>query len=1038
MKKIVDTLFSTGFSGLYIVIFAFAIGVATFIENDYGTDTAQKLVYSAKWFEVLLLLFSIAIIVNIFRYNLMRKEKWAVFLFHISILVIFLGAMITRYAGYEGTMSIREGGTSNQILLAESWLQTSVFEGSEGLLYENKVLFGSWGGNSFSKIYRTPRLDLKIELEEFIPNAIEELQDDPNGGLVMELVASAGNGQRQDLFYKEGETKLLGNYYLAFDSLEEANVIQFKYVNDSIYFRVDESVNTVAMGSMQEDTLAADEFHLFETRKLYSFSGLSLVLKGYNPKGALKVVSSSLKVTTGAMDALRLKYSCEGEEREVTVFGTKGINGRPVEFEICGYNCFVTYGSKFVDVPFALKLNDFQLERYPGSNSPSSYASEVTLLDGAKGVNEDHRIYMNNVLNYRGYRFFQSSYDQDEKGTVLSVNHDYWGTLFSYLGYFLLAVGMIFTLFLKKSRFTSLLRRVEGLKNKTAITIGIILAMGSVNLASAQAAAEFSEDNIPVIDKLHADSFGMVLVQDFKGRIEPVNTLATDILRKIARKNEMYGQNAEQILLGMVAFPDVWDDVPLLKIKHEGIGELIGKGPEVERASFSSFFDERGRYLLLEELEKANQLKPNQRGTFEKELIKIDERLNICNYVFGSRLLKIFPKEDTTNTFWDSPIDISESGPEVQKNVFTEKFFSGYIRFVRDAAASGDWTEANEFVNLLHVYQDKFGAHISPSDRKIKMEIMYNKSDIFNQLMKVYLLVGLLLLIFLIMRLFKPSRKMKIPINIGFGILGLAFLLHTAGLLVRWYISGHAPWSNAYESLVYISWASMLAGIIFMKRSPLTMAATAILAAMVLSVASLQMMDPELTPLVPVLKSYWLSIHVSLIVASYGFLALGALVGLMNLVLMIFDYKGENDNMKRTVKELTYINEMTLTVGVVLLSIGTFLGGVWANESWGRYWGWDAKETWALVTILVYAFVLHMRLIPGYRGRYAFNMASLAAYGSVIMTYFGVNYYLSGLHSYATGDPVPIPTFVYYTIALLFVLGVGAFFANRNANAEVK
>ncbi|KAA3631463.1 MAG: c-type cytochrome biogenesis protein CcsB, partial [Bacteroidetes bacterium] len=290
------------------------------------------------------------------------------------------------------------------------------------------------------------------------------------------------------------------------------------------------------------------------------------------------------------------------------------------------------------------------------------------------------------------------------------------------------------------------------------------------------------------------------------------------------------------------------------------------------------------------------------------------------------------------------------------------------------------------------------------------------------------------LLVLLLMRIFKPERKLKIPIAIGFAIILLSFLAHTAGLGIRWYISGHAPWSNAYESLVYIAWASMLAGVIFMKRSPLTLATTAILASMVLTVAGLQMMDPELTPLVPVLKSYWLSIHVSLIVASYGFLALGALMGFLNLIVMIFNYKGGNSNLKRTMKELTYINEMTLTVGIFLLSIGTFLGGVWANESWGRYWGWDAKETWALVTILVYAFVLHMRLIPGYRGRYAFNMASLVAYGSVIMTYFGVNYYLSGLHSYATGDPVPIPTFVYYVLVILFVVGLGAFFANRNAN----
>jgi cytochrome c-type biogenesis protein CcsB len=1029
MKKIFDRLFSNAFAGLYIVIFAFAIGAATFIENDYGTDTAQKLVYSAKWFEVLLLLFSIAIVVNIVKYRLYRLEKWSVFLFHTSIIIIFIGALITRYSGYEGVMGIREGGSSNKVLLSETWMQTSVYDGDEGLLYENKVLFGSWGKNKFSKIYRTPKNDIKLELTEFIPNVIEELQDDPDGGLVMELVASGLDGQRQDLFFEEGESRLVGTYYLAFDSLEEANVIQFKYENDTIFFRVDEAVKTTSMASMEEDTLAADVFHPFEKRKLYTFSQLSLVMKDYNPKATFKLVAGSLKIATGAQDAVRLKYSCEGEEVEVVAFGAKGVAGKPKEFNLCGHRIFVTYGSKHVDLPFALQLNDFELERYPGSNSPSSYASEVTLLDAEKGVNENHRIFMNNVLNYRGYRFFQSSYDKDEKGTVLSVNHDYWGTLISYLGYFLLAIGMTFTLFLKKSRFTSLTRKVDQLKNKTAITIGLVLAMGAFNATSAQ--GTFPIDSIPVIDQVHADSFGQILVQDFKGRIKPVNTMASEVVRKISRKRELFGQDPVQVFIGMISFPEIWQEVPMIKLSHEGVGDLIGR--KGKAAAFVDFFDKDGKYLLFNEIENANQLKPAERSTYHKELIKVDERLNLTNYVLGTGLLKIFPREIPGDTRWDAPIDIVKSGPEVQNNVFTENWFRGYMNAVRTGAASGSWKEASDLTRYLSTYQNKLGGDISPSPLKVKLEILYNNSDIFNKLMKTYILVGLLLLILLLVRLFRPGRKMRIPVNIGFGILGFAFLAHTAGLLVRWYISGHAPWSNAYESLIYIGWASMLAGVIFMKRSPLTMAATAILASMVLMVAGLQMMDPEMTPLVPVLKSYWLSIHVSMIVASYGFLALGALMGLLNLLLMILNYKGKLQNLKDTVKELSYINEMTLTVGVFLLSIGTFLGGVWANESWGRYWGRDAKETWALVTILVYAFVLHMRLIPGYRGRYAFNLASVVAYGSVVMTYFGVNYYLSGLHSYATGDPVPIPSFVYYTIAIIFVVGLAAFFSNRNA-----
>ncbi len=1029
MKKIFDTLFSTGFAGLYILVFAIAIGGATFIENDYGTDTAQKLVYSAKWFEVLLLFFSVALLVNILKYRLYRKEKLSVFLFHISILIIFLGALITRYTGYEGMMSIREGSASNQILSSDTWLQTSVFDGSDGLLFENKVLFGSWGKNKFSKTYRTPDNDIGVELLDFIPNAVEELQEDPEGDLIMELVASSGDGQRRDLFLKNGETRLLGSYVFAFDSLEEANVIQFKYENDSIFFRTDESVTAMQMGTMAGDTLEADVFHPFNVRTLYTFSGISLVMKNFIPKAKLNLVPGSLKVTSGQKNALKLRYSCQEESKEVVVFGTRSVKGGAEELELCGKRIFVAYGSKYIDLPFSLKLNDFELERYPGSKSPSSYASEVTLLDGAKGVNKDYRIYMNNVLNYRGYRFFQSSYDPDELGTVLSVNHDYWGTMVSYLGYFLLALGMIVTLFARKSRFVSLVRKVEGLSNRATVITGLVILTGALPL-TLDGKALFPVDSIPVIDKMHADSMSSILVQDFKGRIKPMHTLASEVLRKISRKDELFGQNPMQVFLSMAAFPDVWQDVPILKITHPKIGELINN--DGERACFVEFFDQQGRYLLSSELERANQMKSSQRGTYEKELIKVDERLNIVNYVFSSALLKIYPREDTTDTYWDSPIDISQS-PVEENNVFTTKFYSAYVNYLRDAAQSGNWDTDISFYDLLWQYQHKFGTHIAPSAKKIAYEISYNKLDIFSRLMKVYIFAGFYLLILLLLRTFNPKRKLRIPIIIGFTILILSFLAHTYGLGVRWYISGHAPWSNAYESLVYIAWASMLAGVIFMRRSPLTLATTAILASMVLSVAGLQMMDPELTPLVPVLKSYWLSIHVSMIVASYGFLALGALMGLLNMLIMIINYKGLNDNLKRTLKELTYINEMTLTIGVFLLSIGTFLGGVWANESWGRYWGWDAKETWALVTILVYAFVLHMRLIPGYRGRYAFNMASIVAYGSVIMTYFGVNYYLSGLHSYATGDPVPIPTFVYYTIAILAVVGISAFFANRNA-----
>jgi cytochrome c-type biogenesis protein CcsB len=255
----------------------------------------------------------------------------------------------------------------------------------------------------------------------------------------------------------------------------------------------------------------------------------------------------------------------------------------------------------------------------------------------------------------------------------------------------------------------------------------------------------------------------------------------------------------------------------------------------------------------------------------------------------------------------------------------------------------------------------------------------------------------------------------------------IGFFFHTLGIGIRWYVSERAPWSNGYESMIYIGWTTMFAGTLFSRKSLGGLAATATLAATVLFVASMSWLDPEITPLVPVLKSYWLTIHVSLEAGSYGFLLLGAVLGILNLCLMLFMNASNKTQILRSIKELTIISEITLLGGLAMVSIGTYLGGVWANESWGRYWGWDAKETWALVTILVYSFILHMRFIPKIQGVFAYNFATLFGFATVIMTYLGVNYYLSGLHSYASGDPVPIPPEIYITTILLILLSVFAF-----------
>jgi cytochrome c-type biogenesis protein CcsB len=407
--------------------------------------------------------------------------------------------------------------------------------------------------------------------------------------------------------------------------------------------------------------------------------------------------------------------------------------------------------------------------------------------------------------------------------------------------------------------------------------------------------------------------------------------------------------------------------------------------------------------------------------------MKIDERVNILNMVFSGSIARIYPPGGDASKPWLTPADVFQNSGETGPGSFPREFFVNYAAAIELAENTQDWNEANKQIEALHQFQQENGGEVLLSQKKVDMEILLNKMHVFSRLSMLYALLGFIFLILFFTKAFVPKLNLKWPTRVAFYLLAACFFAHVLGLAIRWYVSGRAPWSNGYESMIYIGFTTMLAGLIFARKSIGGLAATSILASTILMVAGLSWLDPEITPLVPVLKSYWLTIHVSMEAGSYGFLMLGAIIGLLNLALMIFLTQSNEKRIMRTVKEMTYISEMTLIGGLFMVSTGTYLGGVWANESWGRYWGWDAKETWALVTTLVYAFILHMRFIPGLRGLFAFNLASLFGFASVMMTYFGVNYYLSGLHSYAAGDPVPIPPSVYYTAATFITVSLLGF-----------
>jgi cytochrome c-type biogenesis protein CcsB len=1029
MKKFFDFIFSMLFAGTLMLIFAAAIGTATFIENDYGTLAARSVVYEAGWFEGLLVLTAISLIGSVFKYKLYERKRYSVLFFHISFVIILIGAAITRYAGYEGTMMIREGESSNQIISEDPYVQITVNKDGQKNEYSTDYLFTEFKKNKFKENYNLNGEKFSLEFVNYIPDAAETIIETENG-IPMMAIVTVDRGNRKTSLLKSGDYKKISGLNLSFNAeTADPGAIHITYSAETgLKFTAPLNATVMNMTAGTTDSLRRDSSHTLNMMQLYDFEGTQLVVRQFYPSGTTKLVSSPHEQSGVA--AIMMKLSYKGQSEEIGVLGDKGMIGQPVKATISGTEFAVAYGSKVFEIPFSVRLRDFILERYPGSMSPSSFASEVTVIDPVKNVEMPYRIFMNNILNYGGFRFFQSSYDKDEKGTILSVNHDYWGTLITYLGYFIMAAGLIYNFFSKNSRFRKLGRISSELKKKSALaTILILAGLG----LSAQHQASINPLNI---NKEHAARFGQLIVQDQDGRMKPVNTLSSELMRKIYRKDKMDGLNSDQIFLGMLTNPEYWQSVPMIKISDDELKKVIGVTGKY--AAFNDFVDQTmGSYKLSEYVNSAYNKKPVERTSFDKDLIKVDERVNVFYMAISGDYLTAFPAPGHPGQKWHTA-ENPYSNFDSTDAAFVGNILPVYYRSVIDAMGSNNWSNADSTLGYLKTFQNKYGADVMPPETKSLLEVTYNKIDIFKRLFPIYGTIGLIFIIVLFTQVLSTNMNLKWIIRGLIGVIMALFVLHTLGLAIRWYVAGHAPWSNGYETMIYISWGTVLSGLLFSRTSKITLATTAILASVTLMVANLSWLDPQMTNLVPVLKSYWLVIHVAVITASYSFLGVGALLGFLNMLLIALQNKNNVEKLKGTIAELTNINEMNLIIGVFLVTIGTFLGAVWANESWGRYWGWDPKETWALVTVLVYSFIIHMRLIPGMNGVYGFNFAALIGFSSVLMTYFGVNYYLSGMHSYAAGDPIPIPTFVYYAVAIVFIVSLLSYLNHLRMNKIAK
>ncbi|WP_276391849.1 cytochrome c biogenesis protein CcsA [Eudoraea chungangensis] len=1046
MKELLSKVFfSTRLMAILFLVFATSMAFGTFIESWYSTETARIWIYNATWFEAIMIFFAINFIGNIYRYRLLRKEKWPVLLLHLSWIFIILGAFVTRYISFEGMMPIREGNTENVFYSDKTYLTVHVDgemlgEVKRKVLEDDLIVTAEAIKSNLPWQSDFNGQKFEVAYEDFIEGAKMGFIPDAKGNNYLKIV-EAGDGNRHEHYLEEGTVANIHNVLFSLNK-ETSGAINL-FISDTLaQISSPFEGGFMRMADRLEGEVIQDSLQEFQLRSLYTVGGMQFVVPEPMVRGSQGIVSiPEDEQTPNMQDALVLKISSNGQSVTKTLLGGKGSGSFTDPLEVGGLKFSARYGSKVYELPFAIKLNDFIAEKYPGTEkSYASFMSKITLEDERSF---DYDIYMNHILDHKGYRFFQASFDPDEKGTVLSVNHDFWGTWITYIGYFLLYAGLMGIMFFGKTRFKDLGKSLEKLTSKKAMSTAVLfvffLPFTEINGQGAE--EEHSHTGSPLqsqidsllqastVSKEHAAKFGELVIQDTGGRMKPINTFSSELLRKLSFKDSFRDLNADQIFLSMMLNPALWYNTEFIALDKKGqndsLRNIIDTSKDKRLVKATAFFDEKGQYKLAPYLQEAYAT--NTPNKFQQDFKDIDLRLGLLNRALSGEIVKIFPLLNDENNKWVSNVEYRSGQYPVADSLyanFVKNAVPYYLMSLRQAISTQDYTEADKLLSAFHQNQVNHGSEVLPNTKKVKTEILYNKLNIFNRLYKFYAMVGVLMFFVLVFRIYKERAIWQMGTYFFKGTIYILFVWHTAGLIMRWYISGHAPWSDAYESILYVSWATMGMGLLLGRKSDMTIAASAFVTSMLLWIAHQSWVDPSIANLVPVLDSYWLMIHVAVIVGSYGPLTVGMILGIVCLLLIILTNKENKKRMKASLKELTIINELSLTVGLVMLTIGNFLGGQWANESWGRYWGWDPKETWALISIMIYAFVLHMRLVPGLRGTWTFNFASILAFGSIMMTYFGVNFYLVGLHSYASGSQVITPTFVWYTLTGVLFLGL--------------
>lgn len=643
-------------------------------------------------------------------------------------------------------------------------------------------------------------------------------------------------------------------------------------------------------------------------------------------------------------------------------------------------------GMKEEKLPFSLCLQKFEAKMHDGTNAVADYSSKFTVID--RDDKSEGEVSMNNIYSHRSYRLYQSSYDEDGKGSVLAINADPYGIPVTYTGYALLFISLVWMLFDPKGGYRKLLK--SPLLKKGALMIALILSMANIQTLHAESATGNLQN--AVLPKETAEKFGELHIL-YNDRICPVQTFALDFCKKIYGARSYQGLTAEQVLSGWVFYGNTWANEPFIKIKS---GEMKTAMNLPDYASLNTFFNrEMGGYTIGQYVQEYYN---GQQDKFHQQAADIDGKIQIIMELREGISLKVLPYTFTKNvkatkehsfikagtTTWFSPVDKLPQAVEHQHALYIRNVFS----LLNGDVKAGNTSRVNEFFAKMKKYQEVSSGNSLPTATQYKAERINNAFPFATILFMANLTLGFIALFYTIYRMMK-KREIKV-LNIALPILlGISFLALTFGLALRWIISGNIPMSNGYESMLTVAWFVMLISILMQLRIRIVMVFGFLISGFFLLVSHINQMDPAIGQMMPVLNSPLLSIHVSIIMMSYALLSLTFICGIMGIC------------MRSHGEELQALSRLFLYPALTTMGFGIFIGAIWANVSWGTYWSWDSKETWALITFMIYAVVVHTQSLPAFRKPLVYHIYITLAFLSIAMTYFGVNYFLTGMHSYA-------------------------------------